>query len=133
MLTTGWRGGIAINVILSLVALAVAAVCLAFAAKQARMLGGQLEVRKGECSAIKGWSYGISIAVNVLGLIILAGANYAFQVLSSPTRPEIDIAHQQQSWVDIGIPSLRNLIFINGIRAFLAAAIVVLGIASQVM
>jgi hypothetical protein len=132
-LTTGWRGGIAINLALTVAALAAAAVCLGFSAKQVRVLGGQLEIRRGECSAVRSVGYGITAAVNVLGLIVLAGANYAFQVLSSPTRPEVDLAHHQQSWVDIGIPSLRNLVFINGIRAFLAAIIVILGIASQVI
>ncbi|KAI9172367.1 hypothetical protein HJFPF1_01869 [Paramyrothecium foliicola] len=133
MLTTGWRGGVAINLLLGLLALIVAVVCLVLAARKARMLDGQLELQSGVCAAVNGMAYGVSVAVNILGLIILAGANYAFQVLSSPTRAEIDIAHRQESWVDIGIPSLRNLLFINGIRASLASAIVVLALASQVI
>ncbi|KAL8708100.1 MAG: hypothetical protein Q9220_006954 [cf. Caloplaca sp. 1 TL-2023] len=31
------------------------------------------------------------------------------QCLSAPTRDEIDRAHQRQRWLDIGVPSIRNL------------------------
>ena len=38
------------------------------------------------------------------------------QCLSSPTRQDIDKAHAQLNWLDIGIPSIRNLRRITGKR-----------------
>lgn len=31
------------------------------------------------------------------------------QCLSAPTRKEVDEAHAQGKWLDIGVPSVRNL------------------------
>ena len=38
------------------------------------------------------------------------------QVISSPTRKEVDIAHQKGRWLDVGIPSMRNLRGISWMR-----------------
>ena len=35
------------------------------------------------------------------------------QRLSAPTRGEVDYAHKRHHWVDIGVPSVRNLGLIN--------------------
>jgi hypothetical protein len=31
------------------------------------------------------------------------------QIISSPTREEVDEAHRRHDWLDIGIPSVRNV------------------------
>lgn len=36
-------------------------------------------------------------------------SNYSMQCLSSPTRKEIDKAHARRAWLDVGVPSFRNL------------------------
>jgi hypothetical protein len=41
------------------------------------------------------------------------------QRLVAPTRKEIDDAHAKRKWLDIGIPSVRNLTLINKTRVFL--------------
>ena len=38
------------------------------------------------------------------------------QVISSPTRKEVDLAHQRGRWLDVGIPSTRNLMGISWTR-----------------
>ena len=35
------------------------------------------------------------------------------QLLVSPTRAEVNKAHEQQRWLDIGIPNIRNLRFVS--------------------
>jgi hypothetical protein len=47
------------------------------------------------------------------------------QVISSPTRQEVDSAHRRSKWLDIGIPSLRNLFWIKKIQVFLWAILAV--------
>jgi hypothetical protein len=55
------------------------------------------------------WSSAIHIAVNALSTILLAVSNYTMQVLSSPTREDIDKAHAKHEHLDIGVLSVRNL------------------------
>lgn len=38
------------------------------------------------------------------------------QCLSAPTRKEVDEAHAKGKWLDIGVPSVRNLTSIPKLR-----------------
>ncbi|KAH6638910.1 hypothetical protein C7974DRAFT_421557 [Boeremia exigua] len=64
---------------------------------------------EGECGRIKKMNSGLHILINVLSTMLLSGSNYCMQCLSAPTRGEIDKAHGERKWLDIGVPSLRNL------------------------
>ena len=50
---------------------------------------------------------------------MLGVSNYTMQCLSSPTRDEVDRAHAHNKWLDIGVPSARNLSKIRTSRAIL--------------
>jgi hypothetical protein len=64
---------------------------------------------EGDCDRIETLNTGLHVFINVLSTILLSGSNYCMQCLSAPTRKEVDKAHAQQKWLDIGIPSLRNV------------------------
>lgn len=132
-LMTGAGGGVALNVFLAFLILAAAIVCLVLAATGSKMLGGESEIKTGTCGSIRAANMGIHGAVNVLGFVLVVGANYVFQALSSPTRNEVDAAHEDQRWLDIGVPSWRNLRGISLARAALAVVIVLVAVSSQVM
>lgn len=51
----------------------------------------------------------LQVIITVLGTLQLGASNYSMQCLSSPTRQEIDKAHSQGIWLDIGVPSLREM------------------------
>ncbi|KAM3413677.1 hypothetical protein BST61_g10370 [Cercospora zeina] len=51
----------------------------------------------------------VDLAINVLSTLLLAASNNCAQILSSPTRAEIGSAHSRKKWLDIGVPSVRNL------------------------
>jgi hypothetical protein len=55
------------------------------------------------------WSSAIHILVNALSTILLAASNYTMQLLSSPTRKDIDKAHARHEHLDVGVLSMRNL------------------------
>lgn len=76
-------------------------------------------LKEGVCSEIREWNVGLHLAINVFSSILLAASNYAMQCLSAPTRADIDGAHFRGKWLDIGIPSLRNLADIPRKRAVL--------------
>jgi hypothetical protein len=63
------------------------------------------------CSRAKTINTGIHVLINILSTILLAGSNYCMQCLSAPTREEVDEAHRQSRWVDVGVPSIRNLFY----------------------
>ncbi|KAK4215155.1 hypothetical protein QBC37DRAFT_419750 [Rhypophila decipiens] len=67
----------------------------------------------GSCSSIKKLNVGIHVAINVLSTVLLAGSNYCMQCLSAPDRDSVDVAHGEKRWLDIGIPSLRNIAYIS--------------------
>ncbi|KAJ7810106.1 hypothetical protein B0H14DRAFT_3758020 [Mycena olivaceomarginata] len=54
-------------------------------------------------------STAIHVVLNVLSGILLGAGNYCMQLLVSPTRHEVDIAHARGAALDIGVPSVTNL------------------------
>ena len=64
----------------------------------------------GDCNYSQRLNTYFHVAINVLSTVLLASSNYSMQLVSAPTREEIDRAHQARKWMDIGIPSARNLL-----------------------
>ena len=66
-------------------------------------------LQKGDCGKTKTLNFWIHLAINILSTLLLGASNYSMQCLSSPTRQEIDKAHARRAWLDVGVPSFRNL------------------------
>jgi hypothetical protein len=64
---------------------------------------------EGNCDRVERLNTGLHVLINILSTILLSGSNYCMQCLSAPTRSEVDKAHAQGKWLDIGIPSIRNV------------------------
>lgn len=129
----GWRGGVAINAVLALITLLVAVICFAVASAKSKVFGAEVTVLSGSCPTVSSYNIGLHALINVLSVTLLAGGNYVFQLISSPTRDELTEAHDRKRWLDIGIPSIRNLPHISGFRTALAAIVVLAVVATQVM
>lgn len=124
----GWRMGVALNLLLAGLVSVVAIVSFALAMSRGSSgngTGTETVIYTGTCSTADHINWGIHAVVSVFTVVLLAGANYAFQVLSSPTRSEVDVAHSNRKWLRIGVPSVRNL-FQNGKSRGLAATGLVL-------
>lgn len=76
-------------------------------------------IYEGSCSSTRELSLAIHLLINIFGSILLASSNYGMQCLSAPTRADVNKAHARQGWVDIGIPSFRNLRKVSGRRVIL--------------
>lgn len=74
---------------------------------------------EGDCSYIRSANIVVHLLINVLSTILLAGSNFCMQVLSAPTRREVDEAHARGRWLDIGVPSLRNWASVSWMSRFL--------------
>ncbi|KAH6649907.1 hypothetical protein F5144DRAFT_522677 [Chaetomium tenue] len=126
----GWRAGVAMIVLATLVILITGFVCLIVAISG---VNGESAVFEGSCGSAAAVDWGLHAVVNVFVVVLVGGANYAFQVLSSPTREEVEAVHQRGGWLDIGIPSLRNLRRIEGGRALLAVVLLATAVFTQIM
>ncbi|CUS15479.1 unnamed protein product, partial [Tuber aestivum] len=73
----------------------------------------------GSCDQSKKIGTWLHLGINALSTLLLSGSNYTQQCLAAPTRREIDAAHARRQWMDIGVPSVRNLFRIKRERAFL--------------
>jgi hypothetical protein len=71
--------------------------------------GGFAVPMSGLAEEVSWWSSAIHILINALSTLLLAASNYTMQVLSSPTRKDLDKAHAKNEHLDIGVLSLRNL------------------------
>ncbi|OIW23599.1 hypothetical protein CONLIGDRAFT_637566 [Coniochaeta ligniaria NRRL 30616] len=129
----GWRGGVMLNLLLGSLILVAGSVCLIYAAAKVSLSAGESVIFSASCVTAERIGMGLHALINALVVVLLAGGNYIFQVLSSPTRREVDVAHAKKKWLDIGIPSLRNLAHISRSRAVLAVVVLLVATATQVI
>jgi hypothetical protein len=76
---------------------------------------------EGDCTRVERVNSALHALINILSTILLAGSNYCMQILSAPTREDIDRSHSHASpkWLHIGVPSVRNLAHVGRRRAVL--------------
>lgn len=132
-LTDGWRGGVALNVLLACLILVAGFVSLIFAVSKVSLFSGESVIFSGSCATASNITEGVHVVINVFAVVLLAGANYVFQVLSSPTRREVDVAHEKKKWLDIGIASVRNFAHIARSRVLLAVLVLLVAVITQIM
>ncbi|GAW16247.1 hypothetical protein ANO14919_056700 [Xylariales sp. No.14919] len=130
---TGWRGGVVYNTLLSFLILVVGIISLILVVTRTKVFSGQLAIYSGDCPTATRINIGVHVVINVFTVVLLAGANYVFQILTSPTRREVTEAHGRKQWLDVGVCSLRNFLHVSGFRAGLGAVIMLVAVAIQVI
>ena len=73
-------------------------------------------IYEGNCSAVKQLDQWLHLLINLLGTGMLSASNYGMQLQAAPTRENVDKAHGNGKWLDIGIPSPRNLKYLSSWR-----------------
>lgn len=76
---------------------------------------------EGSCQRARKLNSGLHFLINFLSTVLLSSSNYCMQCLSAPTRKEIDKRHAVGTWLDIGVPSVRNLRYISRKRVIMWA------------
>ena len=117
----GWQVGVTCCAVAASAVLALNIVLTAWAAHNFRdsLQDGVGTAFVGSCDAVTNWSTWLRLAINVLSAVLLSSSNYTMQCLNAPTHQEIDHAHENRRWLDLGIPSFRNLFRIRKQRALL--------------
>ncbi|KAI9376164.1 hypothetical protein BJX61DRAFT_553168 [Aspergillus egyptiacus] len=74
---------------------------------------------EGDCDYVGRVNTGLHLLINVFCTILLGASDYGMQCLCAPTRKDVDKVHRRGDWVNIGVPSIRNLGHLSGRRLFL--------------
>ena len=90
-----------------------------WALSKSGLTNGLGTLEDGNCDRTRKLTFWMHLAINVLSTMLLGASNYTMQCLSSPTRSEVDRAHSLGIWLDIGVPSLRNLKSLSSSRVTL--------------
>ena len=78
--------------------------------------GGIGTIYQGSCTRTQSISLWLHLLINVFSTLLLSSSNLCMQLLAAPTRNDVDIAHRKFQWLDIGVPSVRNLRCISRLR-----------------
>ena len=115
----GYHFGVLCCAVIAAVVLIINLIFTIWAVSNSGIQDGLGTLQDGSCKRTTTLTFWIHLAVNVLSTLLLGASNYSMQYLSSPTRSEIDNAHNQGVWLDIGVPSVRNLRRLSTIRIVL--------------
>lgn len=105
----GWKLAARLSIVIVAIVLLFNITITAWASMKYGLHSGVGTIHQGTCSSIKKTGLFVHMAINVVSTLLLGASNYCMQCLSSPTRQEVDNAHAEKTWLDIGIQSVRNL------------------------
>ena len=80
---------------------------------------GFATLQDGDCNKTKWLNLWLHLLINALSTLLLGASNYSMQCLSAPTRQDLDAAHRRHIWMDIGVPSVRDILRISRPRRLL--------------
>ena len=115
----GYHFGVLCCAVVAAVVLIINLILTIWAVSSSGVQNGLGTLQDGSCKRTATLTFWIHLAINVLGTLLLGASNYSIQCLSSPTRSEIDKAHGKGVWLDIGVPSVRNLRHLSSARVTL--------------
>ncbi|CZR50129.1 uncharacterized protein PAC_00001 [Phialocephala subalpina] len=105
---TGWKVGVLTCATITGVVCLLNISLTACAVHNHHIADGLSYLYTGSCTDVANISLWIHLAINGMSTL-LSASNYTMQVISSPTRRDVDAAHKRSKWLEIGVPSIRNL------------------------
>ena len=115
----GYHFGVLCCAVITAMVLVINLILTIWAVSSSGVHNGLGTLQDGSCKRIATLTFWAHLAINVLSTLLLGASNYSMQCLSSPTREEIDKAHGKGIWLDIGVPSVRNLRYLSTARVTL--------------
>lgn len=108
----------------SIVVLVINIVACIIAVSKHEVAGNLAILYSGDCDKVKRLDLWLHLLINILSTLLLGASNYSMQCVSAPTRTDIDKAHRENLFMDIGVPSIRNLRYISWPRRMLWCCLV---------
>ena len=115
----GYHFGVLCCAMVAAVVLIINLTLMIWAVISSEIHNGLGTLQNGGCKKTATLTFWAHLAINVLSTLLLGASNYSMQCLSSPTRCEIDKTHGKGIWLDIGVPSVRNLRHLSTVRVTL--------------
>lgn len=114
---TAWKRTGAINVILTYICALALLICFLVGITQpgASLVQPSI-IFEGSCTTSTRLNIVLHLLLNVISTTVLSSSNFFMQILSAPSRHEIDQAHALIQSLDIGIPSIKNLSYISNFK-----------------
>ena len=73
-------------------------------------LDGVVTLYQGDCKIVGRADTLAHLVIKILSTCLMGASNLTLQLIVAPTRKEVDRAHRSGTFLDIGVPSLHNLI-----------------------
>ncbi|RYP32041.1 hypothetical protein DL767_005395 [Monosporascus sp. MG133] len=70
-------------------------------------------IHDGDCDTVHALDRWTHLLIDLLSTGMLSASNYCMQLQAAPTRANVERARNDGKWLDIGVPSLRNLRYIS--------------------
>lgn len=70
---------------------------------------GVVTIYEGDCTTVGRADSATHLVINILSTLLMGASNLILQLIAAPTRKEVDRAHKDGTWLDIGVPSFRSL------------------------
>ncbi|GJN80069.1 hypothetical protein PLIIFM63780_003593 [Purpureocillium lilacinum] len=106
-----WKRTAAINTVGVVILWAFLLSILIYGCVRTGRLESAFSLYEGPCSRSKTYNLLLHLFLNIISTLVLSSSSFFMQILSAPTRSELDTAHARSSWVHIGVPSLRNFLY----------------------
>ena len=120
---TGWRRTVMFAAGITICVLLINIILYSIAINWYPANNGVGTIYTGDCGVVKRWNTILHLFINLLSTCLLAASSFTMQCLASPTRSEVDKMHAKRRWMDIGLPSLRNIRHIKKKKAALWLAL----------
>lgn len=64
---------------------------------------------EGDCGRAVWYNRLVHVGTSAVSTLLLSGSSYCMQCLTAPTRRDLQDAHNEGVWLDVGVLSVRNL------------------------
>jgi len=110
---SGWRFTLILSVLLGISIFGFNLGVTIWAFTNFPIVQGVATFHQGSCSRTQSSVTWLHLAINILSTLLLGASNFCMQILCAPTRQEVDAAHARRKWLSIGVPSLKNLLYVD--------------------
>jgi hypothetical protein len=114
----GWKLGVCLGSAAAAIVLVANIAILAWIYSKFEANGGSATIYSGTLNKMRKISTWSHLAINILSTILLAASNNCMECLVASTRAELDSAHRNKEWLQIGLPGMRTLFRVSKSRNF---------------
>lgn len=116
---SGWKMGMLLAISANLAVLISILALTLFTTFGFSRTGFQVTLIEDNCNSVRNWSTWLHLGINIVSTVLLSRSSYVMQCLTSHTRREINKAHIYGRYMDIGVPSFQNLLYVTRYRVSL--------------